>query len=193
MAIARLGHVGIHVHDLDREAAFYQDVLGLTMTDRDDEIGMIFFSARPDEEHHELLLCGGRTSAADALMLQQVSFRCNGLEDIVDYYHRFKEHGVTFDMVVTHGNAVAIYFYDPEGNRCEVYWSTGLKARQPFLENIDLGRPLDQIMADVRNAVDAYGETGHVDRTILEKQDIHVTAEPEFISRLPSHGEPLRS
>ena len=38
----------------------------------------------------------------------------------------------------THGNAFALYFFDPEHNRCEVYWGTGLRARQPYLEAVDL-------------------------------------------------------
>ncbi len=171
-SIARLGHVGIHCNDLEKMKDFYENVLGLIETDRDDEIGMVFLSARPDDEHHEFLLCGGRTAPAGTLMLQQVSFRCNALEDIVDYYKRFKERQVPFDMIVTHGNAVAIYFYDPEGNRCEVYWNTGLKARQPFLEKIDLERSLDEIRSAVKKAVDQYGETGHVDMSILAAQDI---------------------
>lgn len=171
-SIARLGHVGIHCNDLATMREFYENVLGLTETDRDEEVGMIFLSARPDDEHHEFLLCGGRTAPAGTLMLQQVSFRCNSLDDIIGYYKRFKERNVKFDMIVTHGNAVAIYFYDPEGNRCEVYWNTGLRARQPFLERIDLEKPADEIYADVKRAVDMYGKTGHVDMSILAAQDI---------------------
>jgi catechol-2,3-dioxygenase len=172
-SIARLGHVGIHVNDLEKMRDFYENVLGLIETDRDDEVGMVFLSARPDDEHHEFLLCGGRTAPAGTLMLQQVSFRCNSLDDILEYYVRFKERSVKFDMIVTHGNAVAIYFYDPEGNRCEVYWNTGLRARQPFLEKIDLEKPADEILATVKAAVAEYGQTGHVDLSILAAQDIH--------------------
>jgi len=172
-AIARLGHIGIHVNDLPKMEAFYKDVLGLIETDRDDELGMIFLSARPDDEHHEFLLCGGRNAPSGTLMLQQVSFRCNALTDIIEYYQRFKERNVTFDMIVTHGNAVAVYFYDPEGNRCEVYWNTGLKARQPFLEKIDLNKPEAEIIAAVEKAVALHGETGYVDKSVLAAQDIH--------------------
>lgn len=171
-SIARLGHVGIHCNDLAKQAAFYKDVLGLTETDRDDRFGMVFLSARPDDEHHELLLCGGRTAPEGTLMVQQISFRCDSLDDVVGYYERFKERGIAFDMIVTHGNAVAVYFYDPEGNRCEVYWNTGLKARQPFLESVDLTRPPEEILAKVREAVASYGETGYVDTSVLAAQNI---------------------
>jgi catechol-2,3-dioxygenase len=174
MGITGLGHVGIHATDLDRLAAFYEQVVGLTITDRDPDIGMVFLSSKPDVEHHELLLCGGRTAPAGTLMLQQISFRCASLDDMIDYDRRFREHAVPIDMIVTHGNAIGIYFYDPEGNRCEVYWNTGLLARQPFLEGIDLRQRPDVILRRVKELVDLYGETGHVDTAALAAQDISV-------------------
>jgi catechol-2,3-dioxygenase len=164
MAITGLGHVGLHVNDLEAQASFYQNIVGLTITDRDPDVGMVFLSAQPDEEHHELLLCGGRSAPPGMLMLQQVSFHCSALEDMIAYAQRFREHNVHIDMIVTHGNAIGIYFYDPEGNRCEVYWKTGLEARQPFLVDIDLEQPAAAILARVRELVDRYGATGIIER-----------------------------
>ncbi|WP_371657437.1 hypothetical protein [Streptomyces sp. NBC_00280] len=46
---------------------------------------------------------------------------------------------------VTHGNAIGIYFFDPEGNRNEVYLRLERDVRQPFRKSIDL----DQEPADV--------------------------------------------
>jgi len=57
--IARLGHVGLFVEDVARSLAFYRDVLGLVLTDADEQNGMYFLSARPAEDHHEFLLCAG--------------------------------------------------------------------------------------------------------------------------------------
>jgi catechol-2,3-dioxygenase len=164
MAISGLGHVGLHVNDLEAQASFYQNIVGLTITDRDPDIGMVFLSARPDEEHHELLLCGGRSTPPGTLMLQQVSFHCTTLDDMIAYARRFREHNVHIDMIVTHGNAIGIYFYDPEGNRCEVYWKTGFQARQPFLVDIDLDQPAAAILARVRELVERYGATGIIER-----------------------------
>jgi catechol-2,3-dioxygenase len=172
MGIKRLGHVGIHVNDLGRVADFYEHVVGLTVTDRDPNAGMVFLSSRPAEEHHELLLCGGRNVPVGTLMLHQISFACDSLEDVFDYYGRFREHAVPIDMIVTHGNAIGIYFLDPEGNRCEVYWQTGLAARQPFLEHIDLNQSPDQIMALVGDLVERYGATGHVDHGAMLAQNL---------------------
>ena len=50
-SIARLGHVGIHAFDIEKERAFYQDMLGLQVTDEEPKMGMVFMSSRPEEEH----------------------------------------------------------------------------------------------------------------------------------------------
>ena len=172
-SIARLGHVGIHAHDLDNLVTFYRDILGLQVTDEEPRAGMVFMSARPEEEHHELLLCAGRNvEDRNAQLLQQVSFRCDSLDDVIGYYRTFREHQVPIDMIVSHGNAVGLYFRDPEGNRCEVYWGTGLKARQPYLEMVNLEEEPDEIMRKIRESVAVHGETGVVDRRALEAQDI---------------------
>jgi len=173
MGIAKLGHVGIHCNDIEATKAFYRDVLGLTVTDEDLNAGMIFLSSQPQLEHHELVLMRGRDVPAGALMLQQISFRCSTLVDVLQYYSRFKAQGVPFDMVVTHGNAIGIYFYDPEGNRCEVYWPTGLTARQPFLDALDLTQPPSAIMARIEELVEKYGATGYVDTSMLAAQNVN--------------------
>jgi catechol-2,3-dioxygenase len=171
-SIAKLGHVGLHVHDLEKEKAFYREIMGLTVTDEDPELGMVFMSARPEEEHHELLLCRGRNVDSEARVVQQLSFRCNRLDDVIGYHRRFKEQGVKVDRMVTHGNAISVYFYDPEGNRCEAYWNTGLKAKQPFGLKVDLDKDPAELMKDVKEAVRQYGKTGVVDRTALARQNI---------------------
>lgn len=173
--ISRLGHVGIHVRDLERSKAFYTDVLGLTVTDEDEAMGMVFLSARPEVEHHELLLCRGRSAEGDGLLLQQISFRCPTLEDVVAFRERLAAAGVELDMVVSHGNAIGIYFYDPDHNRCEVYWGTGLPARQPYLDDVDLTEPADAIMAKVQASVAAHGEDGWVNQELLAEQDLMST------------------
>jgi len=158
--IAKLGHIGIHVTDIERSKAFYRDVLGLFVTDVDAKSGSTFLSSRPEEEHHELLLAPGRTVAPGEILLQQVSFRCDTLEDVVDFHDRLKDAGVKIEQVVTHGNAVGVYFFDPDGNRCEVYWDTGLKAKQPFKVSLDVTQPADHIRSRVEKLVDQYGATG---------------------------------
>jgi len=52
--VTRLGHVGLFVADPEIMLEFYSNFLGMTVTDRDER--RVFLSARPEEEHHELLL-----------------------------------------------------------------------------------------------------------------------------------------
>lgn len=86
----------------------------------------------------------------------------------MSYYRIFRERGVEIDMVVSHGNAVGVYFYDPEGNRCEVYWQTGLDARQPFVEHIDLDQTPDEVIRQVSASVERYGRDGFTEPSYVE-------------------------
>ncbi len=168
--VARLGHVGLHVHDLEKEKAFYRDIIGLTVTDEDPERGLVFMSARPEEEHHELLLCRGRNVGGEAKIVQQISFRCDSLEDVLGFYRRYKQHNVKFDMILSHGNAVGVYVFDPEGNRIETYWNTGLKAKQPYGEVLDLEQPPGELLRHIKEHVAKYGDTGFIDPARLERR-----------------------
>jgi catechol-2,3-dioxygenase len=153
--------VGLFCEDLERMRAFYVTQLGLQITD--EKPGMVcFLSARPAEEHHELVLIRGRTAARDVALLQQVSFRCESLADVVGIYQRLKSHGTPFDMLVCHGNAVGAYFRDPEGNRSEVYWDTGHQVTQPFLHPVDLDQPVDALHRQVAEIIEKYGQTGYL-------------------------------
>ena len=170
--IERLAHVGVFVRDVEPMVRFYRDVLGLQLTDADDKAGLYFLSSRPEEEHHELLLCAGRTSADGELWLQQISFKCPTLDDVIGFYRRLVENGTPIEYTVTHGNAIGVYFYDPEGNRAEVYWNTGLKARQGYLLEVNLDDEPEVIKAQVAEHVAKYGETGYVDMDLLARQNI---------------------
>jgi catechol-2,3-dioxygenase len=170
--ISGLGHIGLYCFDLAVEGAFYTDVVGLTKTDEDLEHGLVFLSSRPEVEHHELLLAAGRNVGDEAHVVQQVSFRCPSLADVIGYYKRFQERSVRLDMVVSHGNAIGVYFYDPEGNRCEIYCSTGLIARQPFLQGVNLEDEPEAILRAVAHSVQRYGTTGVLDTSMLATQDI---------------------
>ena len=54
---------------------------------------------------------------------------------------------VTDLVTATHGNAVSIYFRDPEGNRLEVFMDTPWYCEQPLREPIDLDQSDEAVMA----------------------------------------------
>ena len=146
--VSRLGHTGVYVHDLDKMRAFYTRVLGLTVTDEDTDRGLVFMSSRPEEEHHEFVIMRGRTGPADAQVVQQISWHVDSLETLLEFHRVLQEEeGVKVEREITHGIAIAIYFFDPEGNRIEVYWATEHDIPQPFGRPVDLDQPADQVLA----------------------------------------------
>jgi len=157
MPIAELGHVGFWVDDLELMRTFYTEMMGLSVTDEDTEKGMVFLSSRPDVEHHELVLARGRVAAPDTKLVQQVSFRIDSVESLLDFHRRFKEAGVKVQQEVTHGNAYGIYFWDPEGNRIEVYYRVPVDVRQPFRKHLNLDQPVEDVLAEAERLLHEGG------------------------------------
>lgn len=155
--ITGLGHTGFWVDDLEKMRDFYTRVMGLTVTDEDEDLEIVFFSSRPDEEHHEFVLQSGRTAPAGAKLTHQVSWRVDRLESIIEFHKRFRDEGISVQQEVTHGNAIGIYFFDPEGNRNEVYLRIERDVRQPFRKTLDLDQDPAAILADAEELLAAEG------------------------------------
>jgi catechol-2,3-dioxygenase len=125
---------------MERSKAFYRDILGLKVNDESER--MIFMSAQDRlAEHHELVLARDRV---DGTVVQQISFRCASLQDVRDFYKKFIANNVPINRVVSHGNAIGLYFQDPDGNNIEVYYPTQIDWPQPFGEPVDLINDSDE-------------------------------------------------
>ncbi len=148
MPITGLGHTGFWVNDLDAMRDFYTRVMGLTVTDEDEELGIVFMSSRPEEEHHEFVLQLGRSAPPGTKLTHQVSWRVDSLPTIIDFHRRFEAEGIEVQQEVTHGNAIGIYFFDPEGNRNEVYLRIERDVPQPFRKSINLDQDPADILAE---------------------------------------------
>jgi catechol-2,3-dioxygenase len=145
--VTSLGHVGLYVREIERSKAFYRDVLGLTVSDQSPTTGSVFMTAKDRlDEHHELLLVPGRE---DGKVVQQISFRCASLADLKDFHRVLLERQVPIVRIVSHGNAVGVYFLDPDGNHVEIYWPTGVDWPQPFGKPIDLRASNEEILANL--------------------------------------------
>ena len=155
-AIEALGHVGVYAEDIMKQRDFYSRVMGLKIADEDlDGRGMIFMSADPEREHHEFVLVKGRVTDGDAKVIQQISFIVNSVEDLKDFYRRFKEENVNIERTVSHGNALGMYFFDPEGNRIEIYYRTGYDVPQPHGDPIDLEASVEDLLGIAQAAIPA--------------------------------------
>ena len=142
-------HMGFYVRDLARMARFYKEVLCFTETDRGDlgAVQLVFLSRDP-AEHHQLVLASGRPADLTFTVINQISFRVPDLATLRLVRNRVAaDPDVTDLLCATHGNAVSIYFRDPEGNRLEVFLDTPWYCEQPLREAIDLDQDDALIMA----------------------------------------------
>lgn len=142
-------HMGFYVRDLPRMAAYYQGVLGFFQTDQGDlgPVQLVFLSRDP-AEHHQIVLASGRPAERGFNVINQISLRVPDLATLREVRERALADAGTHELVcVSHGNAVSIYFRDPEGNRLEVFMDTPWYCEQPLREPVDLDRPDDEVMA----------------------------------------------
>ena len=149
--LERLGHVGIHVNDLAKMKDFYSRVVGLHITeDQSKERGNVFFTTDPEWEHHELFMTKGRDVPQGTMLLHKISFRAPALEDVQQYVERLRKENVPIEHTVTHGFAISVYFFDPEGNRLEIYWDTKVRGHKAFLRPLDTQRSTEEVLAEAQ-------------------------------------------
>ena len=106
---------------------------------------MMFLSTNP-EEHHEIVLIGGRPDDADYSAAQQLSFLLENLDELREMRDRLVTAGVDVNRYACHGNAWSIYFSDPEGNYLELYVHTPWYVPQPYGDDFNLDESNDEIM-----------------------------------------------
>ena len=144
----RFSHFGFFVRDVAAMEDFYTRVLGLTVTDRGllGTMQLVFMSRDP-QEHHQVVLVTGRPQDVHFNPINQISFRVADVDALRRLNRRLRAEGAADLIAVTHGNAISIYFRDPEGNRIEVFFDTPWYCRQPLREPVDLEQPDDALMA----------------------------------------------
>jgi len=157
--VSGLGHLGIFVRDIERMTAFYRDFLGMQVTKQDPAGRMMFLSSDPETVDHEIALITGRSADDGPPLIQQISLRVPSLNDLRTFHRNLKDQGYQIDQVVTHLSAIGCYFFDPEGNRTEVFWLTGLPSWVMVGIPIDIERPDAEIMADIDQI---WQQTRHV-------------------------------
>ena len=153
--------MGFFVHDMVRMVDFYQRLMGFTVTDRGDlatptgPVALVFLSRDPTE-HHQIVLVSGRPEKLPFNVVNQVSFRVRSLAGLrVLHAAITAEPGLDEIRTVTHGNAISIYFLDPEGNRIELFVDTPWYCKQPMREQVDFAHSDDDILADAHRIASA--------------------------------------
>jgi catechol-2,3-dioxygenase len=132
-------HMGIYVTDIARMEDFYTRVLGFTATDRGD-LGVIrlVFLSRDPREHHQIVLASGRPRELPFNPINQISFRMAEFAGLREMHRRLEREGVAELSPVSHGNALSVYFRDPEANRIELFVDTPWYVQQPLRVPMDM-------------------------------------------------------
>ena len=138
----RVGHVHLHVSDLDRALAFYNDALGFNLVADARAAGLPMAFLAAGDYHHHVGLNTFKPSG-----LYHVAFNYPNRVELVRAVERLKARGYTVDHATDHGGTVAVYLDDPDGNGIELSYD---RPRATWFDAD--GRPI--LKAD-RIAVDA--------------------------------------
>lgn len=150
-------HLGFAVSDLGRMEDFYTRVLGFTVTDRGEVLGMdLVFLSRDPMDHHQIVLVSGRPDNLPpnpyhpqfGSLINQISFRVSSLQALRELHEILVSENVQNIMVGNHGIAWSIYCHDPDGNNLEFFVDTEWYFPQPFLIPLDLSKSDEEIIAE---------------------------------------------
>jgi catechol 2,3-dioxygenase len=136
--------------------AFYCDTLGFRIADRGflgpaDTGPEIVFLSGSSSDHHQLAL-GQMRGTEDATSLEHAAFRVETLADVKEMVRRVAaDTRVSDGLPLTHGNAISVYFKDPEGNGIEVFCDTQWHVKQPQIGGWDPTQSEEQILANVES------------------------------------------
>jgi catechol-2,3-dioxygenase len=132
-------HMGMYVTDAARMEDFYTRVLGFAVTDRGNlgSIKIVFLSRDP-REHHQIILATGRPEGGGFNPINQISFRMADFAGLREMHRRLEKEAVGELSPVSHGNALSVYFRDPEGNRIELFVDTPWYVQQPVRVPMDM-------------------------------------------------------
>ncbi|MBM4264594.1 MAG: hypothetical protein FJ145_24610 [Deltaproteobacteria bacterium] len=173
-AVVGLGHVGIYVRGLERMVAFYRDTLGMRVTKQNWRAGIVFFSADPTRADHEIALFRGRADEVDSRVINQVSLQVATLEDLRKMHKKLVAEGLRIDALVNHVSALGCYYFDPEGNRSEVFWVTGRPCWVPIAHPIDIHQSDEAVLAEVEALWQRLRQVGMGERMANEPASLQL-------------------
>lgn len=130
MSHPSVGHVHLKVADLERAIAFYQDILGFTLTQK---FGTSAAFLGAGGYHHHIGLntwesAGGSPAPAGHTGLYHAAFLYPDRRSLARVVRKVIDAGIELDGAADHGVSEAVYLRDPDGNGVELY-----RDRQPDL------------------------------------------------------------
>ena len=125
--INKIGHIALHVRDLERSARFYTQVLGFRVSDvYGDSMmpgGAVFLRCNAD--HHGVALFPATDEQLANAGLHHLAFEVSTLQEVIGARDHLRRHDVPieFDGRRRAGCQIAVEFRDPDGHHLEIYWN----------------------------------------------------------------------
>lgn len=146
-------HCVLKVRDLEEMIAFYSDLLDFRVADRG-PLGppgapeIVFMSGR-SSDHHQMAFVATRGAEA-ATSLDHNAFRVGSIAEVKQMIERVAaDDRVVNHAPLTHGNAISVYFADPEGNGIEVFCDSPWHVKQPQAQGWDPSMSDEEVLADL--------------------------------------------
>ena len=118
--INKVGHVVLNVKDVEASAKFYTEALGMeVMRLREGNAAFLSFGT----QHHDIALFKAPEGAERGqLGLNHIALQIEGGEtELRQLYGRLVQQGAKVDFTTDHGMTHSVYFFDPDGNRLEIF------------------------------------------------------------------------
>ena len=120
--IGRVSHVVLNVKDPEASAKWYSEVLGMEAMNYSPGINMAFMSFGTLDHDIALIKAPeGVETGSPGLSHTAMSIE-GGPEELKEIYERIKATGAKIEMLADHGLTKSFYFFDPDGNRLEVFY-----------------------------------------------------------------------
>lgn len=185
--MTRIGLVDYKVADLDKQVAFYQDILGLTVNSHDGDSATLGTAKR---ELLRLKTLPGARRVRQTTGLYHTAFLVPTRWELANLLRQVVRTGTRIQGTSNHGTHLAIYLPDPEGNGIELAWDTP-KEQWPMRDGMLLleempreGIDLEDLLSELeRNpakweGVDAETTVGHIHLHVADiKRSQHFYAE----------------
>lgn len=120
MGRSQLGHLTLHVSDLERSVGFYTAVVGLTRVElHPSRRGLAVLTS--GTTHHDLALVQSRHETANP-GVAHIGFRVGESDDdLIAALHRVRSAGLTLLNTADHAIVHSAYVKDPDGNTVELF------------------------------------------------------------------------
>ena len=143
--IRRLQHAVLNCRDVEASKKFYAEILGMEVVSYNRERKMAFLSF--GDEHHNIALFEWATNTdmvdPNHVGLNHLALEIEGGEEELKALHdHLKARGVQIDRTTDHVISRSVYFFDPDGNRLEIFADLMAdKAKQWLHDNGGVAKP----------------------------------------------------